>query len=153
MFFPAVQASRESARAISCRNNLRQLDLACRRFMDDRRRVPVEWTVELLPMLEETAILDSLKAGVPTARPAVFTCPSHTDYSEDGPSGGAALYRLMVSGKPSNPYVRFVDRSTVIFDSPLVPWSSEVSTPFELQPEGHGPHRGAYLQSPGVFLK
>ncbi|MFC1759298.1 DUF1559 domain-containing protein [Planctomycetota bacterium] len=32
LLFPVIQSSRESARATSCRNNLRQLDIACFSF-------------------------------------------------------------------------------------------------------------------------
>ena len=59
---PAAQQARETARAVQCKNNLKQLALAVHNFHDDERAVPsmdladhwATWAVLLLPYLEQT---------------------------------------------------------------------------------------------------
>jgi type II secretory pathway pseudopilin PulG len=155
LLFPAVQSTRESARASNCRNNLRQLDIACRQYMDDNQTVPNNWTVELLLYLEEIPTFDLIERGdTPTIRPAVYVCPSHTDFSTGGPSGGASLYVMFAHDSPRiGSFARFQDRSTELSDNQIVPWYLEGSMPVEIQPDRHGPHRGKYLHSIGQLLK
>jgi prepilin-type N-terminal cleavage/methylation domain-containing protein/prepilin-type processing-associated H-X9-DG protein len=88
LLLPAVQAARESARQMQCRDNLKQLALGClnhesltRRFPTggwgfgwtgdaDRGtdwRQPGGWIYNVLPFIEQTAMHD-LGAGLPTAQ-------------------------------------------------------------------------------------
>ena len=65
---PAVQAARESARRISCSNNLRQLALACLSFESTQRRLPYgrkydfwdsyTWTQLTLPWIDQQSFAD-----------------------------------------------------------------------------------------------
>ena len=66
---PAVQAARESARRISCSNNLRQLALACLSFESTQRRLPYgrkydfwdsyTWTQLTLPWIDQQSVADT----------------------------------------------------------------------------------------------
>ena len=88
LLLPAVQSAREAARRIQCRNNLKQLGLACLVHEDthkclpgggwgvawtgdpDRgfgRRQPGGWIYAILPFLEETAV-HRMGAGQPDAQ-------------------------------------------------------------------------------------
>ncbi|MFM7184309.1 MAG: DUF1559 domain-containing protein [Planctomycetota bacterium] len=68
LLVPAVQAARESARRISCGNNLRQLALACLSFETTKRRLPYgrkydfwdsyTWTQLTLPWIEQQSVAD-----------------------------------------------------------------------------------------------
>lgn len=100
MLLPAVQAARESARRISCENNIRQVALATLNFESATRRLPVAvtqfevgqfggmtWLTRLLPHLEQQAQWDQAvddyqsspnpftHAGLQTLMP-ILVCPS-----------------------------------------------------------------------------
>ena len=106
LLLPAVQAAREAARGMSCRNNLKQIGLALHNYHGAHRRLPSGWVpravpdvdggfgerwawkVALLPQLEQTAVYESLEvargaapippANDPRARVilSAFRCPS-----------------------------------------------------------------------------
>ena len=40
LLFPAINGVRESARATTCRNNIHQLHLAMRQYLDDNQDIP-----------------------------------------------------------------------------------------------------------------
>lgn len=62
LLLPAVQQTREVARAAQCKNNLKQLSLAVHNFHDVKKAVPsmdladrwATWAVSLLPYLDQT---------------------------------------------------------------------------------------------------
>jgi type II secretory pathway pseudopilin PulG len=85
ILLPAVQSTRESARRVSCENNLKQIGLAVHSFESSHRALPIGsrsnmgfgtcWWVNLLPNLEETSLYQQLNlqmpnAGEPTLAPA-----------------------------------------------------------------------------------
>lgn len=72
LLLPAVQAARESARQIQCRNNLRQLALALHHYHDHNGRFPPStvvdadryggwsWIVRILPELDQAPLFSRL---------------------------------------------------------------------------------------------
>src|SRR6188474_815114 len=107
LLLPAVQAARESARRMSCGNNMRQLGLACHNFVDVRGVVPPSrtatagfpplgiprgmyhgWACWLLPYMEQANLASKYdftlhfghannRAAIQTQVPG-FYCPSTT---------------------------------------------------------------------------
>lgn len=106
LLLPAVQAAREAARRMSCKNNLKQLCLGLHHYHDAHRTLPPgwmaaaspdvdggfgerwAWKVFLLPLIEQSAVYDSLNvqdgrqpiplANDPRAQIVIptFLCPS-----------------------------------------------------------------------------
>ena len=108
LLLPAVQSARESGRRVACVNNLHQIGVALHVYENARREFPVGWQLrwpadeqglkaewgwpaEILPMLEQSVLYDSLKVssitlhdaiGDSTIRPllstsiGLFRCPS-----------------------------------------------------------------------------
>ncbi|MCA9192333.1 MAG: DUF1559 domain-containing protein [Planctomycetales bacterium] len=98
LLLPAVQAARETARRVTCQNNLKQLGLAVQNYESANRRFPpsfvftstTSWSVHgrLLPFLELSSAaakvrLDlewhdpiNLASGVQRLRIGCFVCPS-----------------------------------------------------------------------------
>ena len=103
LLLPAVQAARESARAVECSNNLKQLGLAINEYSDIIKSYPpgsihsgssasnpanhhTNWAIAILPFLEEESLIheyDYTKYNThPVNRPvlqmrlAVMDCPS-----------------------------------------------------------------------------
>ncbi|QDS91680.1 hypothetical protein FF011L_04120 [Roseimaritima multifibrata] len=111
LLLPAVQAVREAARSIQCRNNLKQLGLAIANYESSNRVLPSgvgrygccwgTWQVSVLPFLEQSALggqyqnhgghdpgprYDSpANLPVTTQRIATLTCPS--SYTSTTPEG------------------------------------------------------------------
>jgi prepilin-type N-terminal cleavage/methylation domain-containing protein len=95
LLLPAVQAARESARAVQCKSNLHQIGVALHHFHDHARRFPAGWrglpaghnpavaaddqpgwgwAADLLPQIEEEALhrtIDFAKPLFDAANPAV----------------------------------------------------------------------------------
>jgi prepilin-type N-terminal cleavage/methylation domain-containing protein/prepilin-type processing-associated H-X9-DG protein len=73
LLLPAVQAARESARRMTCTNNLKQLALAIQNYEDTNKTFPrtrthnantgITWAVEIMPFLEQVAAYDQWEAA------------------------------------------------------------------------------------------
>lgn len=67
LLMPAVQASREAARATQCRNNLKQIGIAVHNFHDQHRFLPpsrnydhyMTWAFLILPFMEQVNLFDN----------------------------------------------------------------------------------------------
>lgn len=114
LLVPAVQRVRESAAQTTCRNNLKQLALACHAFENTRRTLPVlysnndSWTFQILPYIEQGNLLtgytpyngtitwqSTVNAGVVATRIATMECPSSpapTTIPITAPDGSAQVY-------------------------------------------------------------
>jgi len=104
LLLPALNATRESARRVSCKNNLRQIGIAVLDYESSQRMLPPGqfrnapgreiwgWAVAILPYLEEDAVYDRIdldrsmtslrnkgsaqNPGPVTEVISVFLCPS-----------------------------------------------------------------------------
>lgn len=88
LLLPAIQRVRETAAATGCRNNLRQLGLACHHYHDSYhvlppafvfvggRGIPMGWTTLLLPYLEKEALWERSLAAY-AAEPVTYRNPPH----------------------------------------------------------------------------
>ncbi len=119
LLLPAVQAAREAARAMQCRNNMRQLGLAAMNYVSAFEMYPpssspynvrgsssaVSWIVRVLPHLEQQSLYDqfapafrsSLRAGVSSTYSSGILDPACRD---------ALRQRLSVLECPSDPSVQ-----------------------------------------------
>jgi uncharacterized protein (TIGR03067 family)/prepilin-type processing-associated H-X9-DG protein len=115
MLLPALQASREAAKATQCRNNLAQIGVAMRGHRADQNSFPraaiaasdgkplLSWRVAILPYIGEKELYSKFKLNEPwdspsnkalvASIPTVYVCPSG-ELSE-----GLTTYRLISSGK------------------------------------------------------
>ncbi len=94
MLLPAVQAVREAARQLQCKNNLKQLALACHNYESQMHGLPLlyssssqlGWMTQVLPFVEEESVynqyditlpwFDAANAKVSAERISVLECPS-----------------------------------------------------------------------------
>jgi prepilin-type N-terminal cleavage/methylation domain-containing protein len=96
LLMPAVQASREAARATQCRNNLKQIGIAVHNFHDQYQSLPpsrnydhyMTWAFLILPYLEQVNLFDDWDPKLKyyyqsdTARLTPipgYTCPTRRD--------------------------------------------------------------------------
>src|SRR4051794_22874607 len=115
LLLPAVQAARETARGNTCRNNMKQLQLALTNMDSTLKRLPgyveevfnpngektnnmfkasfarrASWIVRLFPYMEENALWDiwSGTFGIDPAAPSIaaLNCPSNVSETPDAPT-------------------------------------------------------------------
>src|SRR3954453_20477461 len=115
LLLPAVQAARETARGNTCRNNMKQLQLALTNMDSTLKRLPgyaeeifnpngskdangftlsyarrASWVVRIFPYMEENPLWDiwSANFGVNPQAPAIaaLNCPSNVAETPDAPT-------------------------------------------------------------------
>jgi prepilin-type N-terminal cleavage/methylation domain-containing protein/prepilin-type processing-associated H-X9-DG protein len=138
LLLPAVQAARESARRMSCTNNMRQLGLSCHNFVDTRGFIPPSriasggfpplnvpanayqgWAVWLLPYLEQGTVVSGynyqLHFGHATNRPAIVTqikafyCPSTPRKNRTHPQFSVNGFTVVDAASADYSVIRDVD--------------------------------------------
>jgi prepilin-type N-terminal cleavage/methylation domain-containing protein len=87
LLLPAVQFARESARRMSCQNNLRQFGIATMSFdathnyLPSARSINKGWSFDILPYLEQQPLYDKLKKNIAdveanSTKIPILICPS-----------------------------------------------------------------------------
>jgi type II secretory pathway pseudopilin PulG len=163
LLLPALNAARESANETVCKNNLYQLTAAMHHYRSARKHLPPlgEWTVELLPYLEERplhrALRSSNPATLPEAKvlPAVYSCTAQPNVASRVAGVPTCHYVLVIDAPGDRRSLsriswRFADRENELPNGQLEPWyvGPEIH-PAEFQrlvAADRGPHRG------GVFF-
>ncbi len=142
LILPAVQAAREAARRIQCRNNLKQMGLAFHIYHDSFRVLPsgfvmpnrVMWSGLILPQIEQSPLYDSLD----------FSAPWNT-----APNSQALTHYLAIFQCPSSDAP---ERSSVQGVADRVPCTYlSCATGLALRESGPGPHAGV-LDADGMLF-
>jgi prepilin-type N-terminal cleavage/methylation domain-containing protein len=94
LLLPAVQSAREAARQLQCRNNLKQLALACQNYENQNHGLPLlysssnqlGWMTQLLPFIEQENLYEQYNLSLPwfdaanaravVQRIGIMECPS-----------------------------------------------------------------------------
>ena len=119
LLLPAVQAAREAARRISCRNNLKQIGLALHNYLSANSVFPPSfcivpgstlsgnngsWSIHgrLLPYLEQSSAYDKVRldvawdaqlaTGIPMMRIPTYFCPSDPNDTVRTKNGNPYVY-------------------------------------------------------------
>ena len=163
LLLPALSGARNRVHATECENNVRQLAFGLSQYIEAKERFPApgEWTVALLPYIEQRPLADAIKnhtdAGGKYPRPPLMKCPMQNDFESRLTSIGYCHYALVVDRLPNG----LAERGWEIQDRP---WLEEASEPpWYVGPEirysdqqefftsREGPHTaGQYMTSSGL---
>ena len=156
LLFPAIQRVRESVNRSMCQNNLRQLTLAMRGYVEVHRSAPFParpdrtggWSIAILPFMEQKALEHTLRERplrpldrLPHQsfrRPPIMTCPSSLDRTSELPPIPPSHYVLEM-GSDRKAW-RLADADV---DS-LAPWLVGPEIPFGELMKKKGPHSGGF---------
>jgi prepilin-type N-terminal cleavage/methylation domain-containing protein len=165
LLLPAVQKAREAAAATRCKNNLKQLGLACHAYENDFNGLPLlyssstqlSWVTQVLPYIEQANLnkqynfgqpwFDASNAAVVIQRIAILECPSSPVphlYTATDPG---------FAGQGANPMTTFTVGSTDYFAVAGASSSTTVKPP-STTPPGYFyvyPGAPADLDLSGVF--
>lgn len=109
LLLPALSGARNRAQATVCQNNIYQLSLALRSYINSSKRFPAanRWSVDVLKWTEEHALADAMKGNFdPNAefpRPPLLRCPMQEDYPSRVADVGFSHYVLVVD-RIDHPY-------------------------------------------------
>jgi prepilin-type N-terminal cleavage/methylation domain-containing protein len=159
LLLPALNSARELANEQVCKNNLHQIGVAMHNYRTARRRLPPpnEWTVELLPHLEELPLYHAVRnptpATVPVLKilPAVYSCTAQDDVPSKVTGIPVCHYVLVIDAPGErrgdrNISWKFADREQDLPSGRLAPWyTGPEMHPLEFQrlvAAERGPHRG-----------
>jgi prepilin-type N-terminal cleavage/methylation domain-containing protein len=93
LLLPAINMAREAARRSQCKNNIKQLALACNGYMEANKTFPpgavyfnqLGWRCYILPFIEENGVFQQMIAGNTFERGFLFT--SANNDGESVPAG------------------------------------------------------------------
>ncbi|HEV3137275.1 MAG TPA: DUF1559 domain-containing protein, partial [Pirellulales bacterium] len=157
LLFPAIQAARKSSHVTACDNNVRQISLGLRQYVDVNRGFfplppvdgfPSGWALAVLPFIEEIPLSQRfaydqpLTSGVNFAaaahRPNVFLCPVTTEIESTLPGIGVSNYLVVVDQTHRTQGIR--SRGWLVKDAPegsRFPWCTSPETSDGAYPAPH----------------
>jgi type II secretory pathway pseudopilin PulG len=157
LLFPALHRVRVRADETVCQNNLYQLRFGLSHFMEAKHRFPApnQWTVDLLPWIEQRPLADVMKhgysAGANFPRPPLMACPFQSDFASRYPEVSYCHFVLVVDRDekgwpiPEQAWT-LSDRPLLSEAEPQEPWyvGAEMThlTHQRLLTEENGPHPG-----------
>jgi hypothetical protein len=132
LLLPALSGARSRMQATACQNNVRQLNLALRNYINTTHRFPAQnrWPVDLLRWIEEWPLAQEMKGNFdPNAefpRPLLMRCPVQEDFPSRVLAVGFCHYVLVVDrpirGKPERVRWEIHDRELLSEQEPQEPW-------------------------------
>jgi prepilin-type N-terminal cleavage/methylation domain-containing protein len=115
LLFPAIQAARKSSHITACDNNVRQIDLGLRMYVDVQRGYfpfpfhddqPSGWALAILPFIEEIPLSERFAYDQPITspqnlaaaahRPDLFQCPVTVEIESTIPGVGVTNYLVVI---------------------------------------------------------
>jgi hypothetical protein len=169
LLLPALQRARLRADETVCDNNVRQLRMALFQFIDTKDRFPAphQWTVDLLPWIEQRPLADMMKQGYSVGadfpRPPLMQCPFQDEFDSRFPGIRVGHYVLIVDREENGHPVRdqpgwvIGDRELLDDDIPQEPWyvGAEMSHLMRdrLLSEENGPHPGSRYDFEQAYWK
>lgn len=169
LLLPALQRARLRADETVCDNNVRQLRMALLQFIDVKDRFPAlnQWTVDLLPWIEQRPLADLMRQGYSVGadfpRPPLLQCPFQPDFESRFPGVRVSHYVLIVDrdehGMPlrDQPHWVIGDRALLDDHVPEEPWylGPEIThlTQQRLLANEEGPHPGGRFDTAQTYWK
>jgi prepilin-type N-terminal cleavage/methylation domain-containing protein len=160
LLLPAVQAVRQRADEMVCKNNLHQIGEAGLNYWETTRHLPDAaspgtvggWAIELLPYIDQKPLYDQTAPGSPISaapdfllrQPRIYRCPIRSALEVSNPG-------VM---EPSNYVFALNSKRNAFFfmDAPLdliSPWASGVEMDSVDFQQLTGPHRGGFFTTHG----
>jgi hypothetical protein len=169
LLLPALQRARLRAEETVCDNNVRQLQMALGQFISTKERFPApnQWTVDLLPWIEQRPLADIMKRGYSLGtdfpRPPLMQCPFQNEFDSRFPGIRVCHYVLTVdrdeNGKPIRDQPAWVisNRALLDDDVPEEPWyvgpeMTHLAYQRMLANE-EGPHEGGRFDTAQTYWK
>lgn len=169
LLLPALYRARLRAEETVCDNNVYQLRIALGQFIGTKRRFPAphQWTVDLLPWIEQRPLADMMKQGYSMGadfpRPPLMQCPFQDEFDSRFSGVRVCHYVLVVdrdqNGFPVRDQPGWIigDRRLLDDDLPEEPWyigpeMSHEARQVMLDNE-EGPHPGGRFDTAEAYWK
>jgi hypothetical protein len=165
LLLPALSGARNHAESTVCQNNLRQLSLALRQFINSKKQFPApnHWPIDLLRWIEERPLADQMSGvldpKVKYPRPRLYACPMQQEFDSRIPQVGICHYLLAVDRpvlfvKIEDIPFQFSDRAMLVAGDNYDPWyiGPELSLAGQqsMFANNEGPHPPGQFQSDGT---